>query len=141
MSAGALPAAYNGRMDAKRLVLTAVASIAALAAIGAAAAPAPAAPRCEASAHGELSHVERKETVTTYTYAVDVTTQEPCARVGVTLYSTERISKTKVKTFTTKAEVELRDGSVSRVLNHDMPNGHEMVRWEVKVTGCERCEP
>jgi hypothetical protein len=117
-----------------------LASIAALAAIGGGA-PASAAPRCEASVHAELSHVERKELVTTYTYTVDVATLAPCATAHFALYSTERISKTKVKVFTTRGEVRLRNGSISKILKYDMPNGHEMVRWEVKATTCEPCEP
>ena len=91
--------------------------------------------------HAQLSHVERKELVTTHTYTVDVATQEACATIRFALYTTERISKKKVKIFKTLDEVRLRDGSTSRVLNYDMPNGREMVRWEVKLTGCERCEP
>ncbi len=117
-----------------------IAPIAAIAMIGVGP-PASAAPRCEASAHAVLSRVERKELVTTHTYTVDVTTLEPCARVRFALYTTERISKTKVKVFKTDGEVRLRNGSISRILNYDMPNEREMVRWEVKVTGCERCEP
>jgi hypothetical protein len=131
---------YNGRMDTKRIVPSVLASIAALAAIGGGA-PASAAPRCEASVHAELSHVERKELVTTYTYTVDVATLAPCATAHFALYSTERISKTKVKVFTTRGEVRLRNGSISKILKYDMPNGHEMVRWEVKATTCEPCEP
>ena len=127
-------------MDTNRIVLAVIASIAALAVIGVGP-PAAAAPRCEASVHAQLSHVERKELVTTHTYAVDVTTMEPCARIRFALYTTERISKTRVKVFKTGDEVRLRDGSISRILNYDMPNGRKMVRWEVKLTGCERCEP
>ena len=127
-------------MDTKRNVLAVIASIAALAVIGVGP-PAPAATRCAASVHAVLSHVERKELVTTHTYAVDVTTMEPCARIRFALYTTERISKTRVKVFKTGDEVRLRDGSISRILNYDMPNGRKMVRWEVKLTGCERCEP
>jgi len=103
--------------------------------------PVPAAPRCKASVHAQLSHVERKELVTTHAYTVDVTALEPCARIHFALYTTERISKTRVKVFKTRGEVRLRDGSTTRILNYDMPNGREMVRWEVKLTGCERCEP
>jgi hypothetical protein len=126
-------------MGAKRVVLALIASIAALAMIGVGA-PA-AAPGCEGSVHAELSHVERKELVTTHTYTVEVATLEPCARIRFTLYTTERISKTRVKVFKTAGEVRLRGGSISKILNYDMPNGREMVRWEVKLTGCERCEP
>ena len=127
-------------MDPKRIVLAVIAPIAALAVIGVGP-PAPAATRCEASVHAALSHVERKELVTTHTYTVDVTTLEPCAKVRFALYTTERISKTRVKVFKTGGEVRLRDGSISRIFNYDMPNGREMVRWEVKISGCERCEP
>ena len=127
-------------MDTKRIVLAVIAPIAALAVIGVGP-PVPAATRCEASVHAALSHVERKELVTTHTYAVDVTTMEPCARIRFALYTTERISKTRVKVFKTGDEVRLRDGSISRILNYDMPNARKMVRWEVKLTGCERCEP
>jgi hypothetical protein len=74
-------------------------------------------------------------------YTVDITTLEPCATVRFALYTTERISKTKTKVVKTTDEVRLRDGSTTRILNYDMPNGREMVRWEVKLTGCERCEP
>jgi hypothetical protein len=126
-------------MDAKRIVLALIAPIAALAVIGVGA-PAAAAD-CEASVHAELSHVERKELVTTHTYTVEVATLEPCARIRFTLYTTERISKTRVKVFKTAGEVRLRGGSISKILNYDMPNGREMVRWEVKLTGCVRCEP
>jgi 5-hydroxyisourate hydrolase-like protein (transthyretin family) len=91
--------------------------------------------------HARLSRVERKELVTTHTYTVDVATQEPCATIRFALYTTERISKKKVKVVKTADEVRVRDGSISRILNYDMPNGREMVRWEVKLTGCERCEP
>jgi len=124
-------------MDTKRIVLT---PLIALAVIGTGAAV-KAAPACDASVHAELSHVERKELVTTHTYTVSLTTLEPCATIHFTLYTTERISKTKVKVVKTPGEVRLREGSISRVLNYDMPNGREMVRWEVKVTGCARCEP
>jgi hypothetical protein len=127
-------------MDTKRIVLALIAPIAALAVIGVGPS-APAAPRCEASVHAELSHVERKELVTTHTYTVNVATLEPCARIRFALYTTERISKTRAKVFKTGDEVRLRDGSTTRILNYDMPNGHEMVRWEVKLTGCDRCEP
>ena len=127
-------------MDTKRIVLAWIAPIAAIVVIGVGP-PAPAATRCAASVHAVLSHVERKELVTTHTYAVDVTTLEPCARIRFALYTTERISKTRVKVFKTGDEVRLRDGSTTRILNYDMPNGREMVRWEVKLTGCERCEP
>ena len=127
-------------MDTKRIVLAWIAPIAAIVVIGVGP-PAPAATRCAASVHAVLSHVERKELVTTHTYAVDVTTMEPCARIRFALYTTERISKTRVKVFKTGDEVRLRDGSTTRILNYDMPNGREMVRWEVKLTGCERCEP
>lgn len=127
-------------MGTKRIVLAVIAPIAALAVIGVGGS-AWAAPRCEASVHAELSRVERKDLVTTHTYTVDVTTLAPCARARFALYTTERISKTRVKVFKTGGEVRLRDGSISRILNYDMPNGREMVRWEVKLTGCERCEP
>jgi hypothetical protein len=127
-------------MDAKRIVVAAIAPIAALAMIGVGP-RVQAAPRCEASVHAQLSHVEPKELVTTHTYSVDVTTPEPCATVRFTLYTTERISKTKVKVFKTGDSVRLRNGTISRILNYDMPKGREMVRWEVKLTGCERCEP
>jgi hypothetical protein len=127
-------------MGTKRSALAVIASIAALAVMGVGP-NAVAAPRCEASVHAELSHVERKELVTTHTYTVDVTTLEPCARISFTLYTTERISKTKVKVFKTPGQVRLRDGTTKKILNYDMPNGREMVRWEVKLTGCERCEP
>jgi hypothetical protein len=127
-------------MDAKRIVLALIAPIASLAVIGAGA-PAAAATGCEASVHAELSHVERKELVTTHTYTVEVTTLEPCARIQFALYTTERISKTKVKVFKTAGEVRLRGGSIAKILNYDMPNAREMVRWEVKLTGCVRCEP
>jgi hypothetical protein len=127
-------------MDTMRIALAVLVPIAALAMVGAGP-PALAAPRCEASVHAELSHVERKELVTTHTYTVDVTTLEPCARIRFALYTTERISKTKVKVFKNADEVRLRHGSISRILNYDMPNGRKMLRWEVKLTGCERCEP
>jgi hypothetical protein len=132
--------AYNARMDAKRVVLAVIAPIAALAVIGIGR-PVPAATRCEASVHAQLSHVERKELVTTQTYAVEVSTQEPCATVHFALYTSERISKKKVKVVKTADEVRVRDGSISRILHYDMPNGRELVGWEVKLTGCERCEP
>jgi len=125
-------------MDTKWIVRAVFAPIAA-AAIGAGT-PA-AAPRCEASVHAELSHVEHKGLVTTYTYTVDVATLAPCATAHFALYSTARISKTKLKVFTTRGEVRLRNGSISKILKYDMPNGHEMVRWEVKATTCEPCEP
>lgn len=124
-------------MDAKRIV-SGVIVVLAMIGIGP---PVPAAPRCEASVHAQLSRVERKDLVTTHTYTVEVETQETCATVRFALYTTERISKKKVKVFKTVDEVRVRDGSISRILNYDMPNGREMVRWEVKLTGCERCEP
>jgi len=133
-------AAYTDCMDAKRIVFAAIAAIAVFTVIAVNPA-ASAAPRCEASVHAELSHVERKELVTTHTYSVGVTTPEPCARIEFALYTTERIAKKKVKVFKTGGEVRLRDGSTTTILNYDMPNGREMVRWEVKVTGCERCQP
>src|SRR6266850_411746 len=126
-------------MDAKRIALAIFAPIAALAMVGAGPS-ASAAPPCDASVHAQLSHVERKELVTTHTYTVDVTTQEPCAKIRFALYTTERISKTKVTVVKTADEVLLRDGSTARILNYDMPNGRKMVRWEVKLTGCDRCE-
>jgi hypothetical protein len=72
---------------------------------------------------------------------VDVATQEPCATIRFTLYTTERLSKTKVKVVKTGGEVRLRDGATSTILDYDMPNGREMVKWEVKLSGCERCGP
>ena len=130
---------YNVLMGLRRTVLVVIAPIVALSVLGAG--PATAASRCEASVHAQLTHVERKELVTTHTYTVDATTQETCARIRFALYTTERISKKKVKVFETDGEVRLRDGSISTILNYDMPNGRELVRWEVKLTGCERCEP
>lgn len=124
-------------MDKERIVRAAIVVLAAIE-LGV---PASAAPRCEASVHAELSHVDRKELVTAHAYAVDVTTLEPCARIHFVLLTTERISKTKVKVFKTRGEVRLRNGSTTTILNYDMPNGREMVRWEVKLSGCERCEP
>ena len=103
-------------------------------------APASVAPACEATVHGELTRVDPKELVTAHTFTVNATTQEPCAEVRFTLYTTERISKTKVKVVKTKGEVRLRDGSTSRVVHYDMPAGRELVKWEVKLTGCTRCE-
>jgi hypothetical protein len=131
---------HDIHMGTKRIVRTVIVPIAALSMIGVGP-PVPAAPRCEASVHAQLSHVEPKELVTTHTYSVDVTTLEPCATIRFALYTTERISKTRVKVFKTADAVRLRNGSISRILNYDMPNGREMVRWEVKFTGCERCEP
>jgi hypothetical protein len=132
--------AYNSRMDTRRIVLALIAAIAAIAVMGVAP-PAPAASSCEASVHAELTHVEPKELVTTHTYDVNVTTLEPCATIRFTLYTTERISKTKVKVVKTPGEVRVRQGSLSRILNYDLKHGREMVKWEVKLTGCERCEP
>ena len=109
--------------------------------VAASAAPAPAPSPCNATVHGELTHVERKEQVTRHTFTVSVTTLEPCATIHFTLSTTEKISKTKVKVFKTKGEVRLREGSIDRVLEYDMPNDHEMVKWDVKVSGCERCAP
>jgi len=131
--------AYNARMDGKRIVLAVIAPIVAVAMV--VGAPVQAAPRCEANVHAELTHVERKELVTTHTFSVEVATQESCATVHFTLYTTERISKKKTKVFKTGDEIRLRDGTASRVLNYDMPNGREMVRWDVKLTDCERCQP
>lgn len=130
-------------MVPKRVVHAVIGPLAALAAAAAIGAgpPATAATRCAASVHGELSHVERKELVTRYTYTVDVTTLEPCARIRFTLYTTERLSKTKVKVVKTPGEVRLREGSVSKILDYDMPNGREMVRWEVTLSSCDRCQP
>jgi hypothetical protein len=127
-------------MDAKRIALALIAPIAGLAMIGGNPTVS-AAPRCDASVHAQLSHVERKELVTTHTYAVDIATQEPCATVHFALYTTERISKKKTKVVKTDDEVRVRDGSTTRILNYGMQNGREMVRWEVKLTGCERCQP
>jgi hypothetical protein len=127
-------------MATRRSVLTLIVTIAALGMVGAGPRARAATP-CEASVHGELSRVEPKELVTTHTYTVNVTTPEPCATIRFTLTTTERISKTKVKVVKTKGEVRVRDGSVSRILNYDMPSGREMVKWEVKLTGCERCQP
>jgi len=127
-------------MVTNRIVLALTTSISALAMVGAGS-PVTAAPHCNASVHAELSHVERKDLVTTHTYAVEVTTLEPCAKIRFALYTTERISKTKVTVVKTADEVLLRDGSTARILNYDMPNGRKMVRWEVKLTGCDRCEP
>jgi len=127
-------------MNAKRIALAVIAPVAALAAIGVGL-PAPAAARCEASVHAQLSHVERKELVTTHTYTVEVSTQESCATVHFALYTTERISKKKVKVVKTVDQIRVRDGSISRILNYDMPNAREMVKWEVKLTSCETCQP
>ena len=127
-------------MGGKPIIRASIATAAALAAIGIGA-PAASASGCEASVHAELSHVEHKELVTTYTYTVEVATLEPCATIQFALNTTERISKTRVKVFKTAGEVRLRGGSISQILNYDMPNGREMVRWEVKRTGCVRCEP
>jgi len=127
-------------MDAKRIVLAAIAPVAGLAMIWIGPS-ATAAPRCDASVHAQLSHVERKELVTTHTYTVQVATQEPCATVRFALYTSERVSKKKVKVVKTQVEVRVRDGSIARILNYDMPNGREMAGWEVKLTACERCAP
>ena len=127
-------------MDTKRIVLAVIAPIVAFAMVSAGPTVS-AAPRCNASVHAQLSHVEPKELVTTHTYTVDVTTMEPCATIRFALYTTERISKARVKVFKTADEVRLRDGSTTRILNYDMPNGRKLERWQVKLTGCERCEP
>jgi hypothetical protein len=124
-------------MAAKRFVLAAIAGLAMTGSLP----NASAAPRCEASVHAQLSHVEPKELVTTHTFAVEITTLEPCATIRFALYTTERISKKKVKVVKTDGEVRLRDGSTTKILNYDMPNGRKMVKWEMKVTGCERCQP
>jgi hypothetical protein len=100
----------------------------------------PAAPTCEATVHGELTHVEPKATVTSHTFEVEVTTLEPCAEVHFTITTTERISKTKVKVVKTNGEARVRNGSVSEVVPYDMPNGRKLEKWDVKVTGCARCE-
>jgi hypothetical protein len=110
-----------------------------LAAVGAAL-PGFAAPTCEATVHGELTHVEPKELVTAHTFAVNVTTLESCAEVHFTLYTTERISKTKVKVVKTNGQIRIRNGSASQILHYDMQNGRKLEKWEVKVTGCVRCE-
>ena len=102
--------------------------------------PASAAPSCEATVHGELTRVEPKELVTSHTFTVNVTTVEPCAEVRFTLYTTERISKTKVKVVKTNVEVRVRDGSTSRIVPYDMQNGRKLEKWEVKLTGCARCQ-
>ena len=102
--------------------------------------PASAAPTCEATVHGELPHVEPKELVTSHTFEVNVTTLEPCAVVHFTLVTTERISKTKVKTVKTNGQIRLRNGSASQVVHYDMQNGLKLEKWDVKVAGCERCE-
>ena len=101
--------------------------------------PASAAPTCEATVHGELTHVEPKETMTAHTFSVNVTTLEPCAEVRFTLTTTERISKTKVKVVKTSGEARVRNGSVSKIVHYDMPNGRKLEKWDVKVTGCSRC--
>jgi hypothetical protein len=103
--------------------------------------PTRAAETCEATVSAKLSHVERKELVTTHTYTVDVSTLEPCATIRLALNTTERVSKSKVTVSTTGDEVHLRNGSTTKILNYDMPNERKMEKWEVKVTGCERCEP
>jgi hypothetical protein len=102
--------------------------------------PASAAPTCEATVHGELTHVEPKELVTSHTFAVNVTTLEPCAVVHFTLVTTERISKTKVKVVKTNGQIRLRNGSASQILHYDMQNGRKLEKWEVKLAGCARCE-
>jgi hypothetical protein len=127
-------------MDIKRITVALIAPTVALT-MAAALSPVWAAPRCEASVDVQLDRVERKELVTTNTYTVDVTTAEPCATIHFALYTTERISKTKVKVVKTEDQVRVRNGTISRILSHDMPNARELVRSEVKLTGCERCEP
>jgi hypothetical protein len=102
--------------------------------------PGAAAPTCEATVHGELTHVEPKELVTSHTFAVNVTTPEPCAVVHFTLVTTERISKTKVKVVKTNGQIRLRDGSASQVVHYDMPKGRKLEKWDVKVAGCARCD-
>src|SRR5262245_24167193 len=91
---------------------------------------------CDATVHAELSHVEPKELVTTHTFNVNVTTLEPCATIHFTLSTTERVSKTKVKVYKTPGEVRVRNGSLSQIVDYDMASGHQMVKWDVKVTGC-----
>lgn len=122
-------------MDARTILL------ALLVPAASSAAPAPAPPPCNATVHGELTHVDRLEHVTRHIFNVSVTTLEPCATIHFTLSTTEKISKTKVKVFKTIGEVRLREGSIDRVVSYDMPNDHAMVKWEVKLSGCERCEP
>ena len=102
--------------------------------------PGSAAPTCEATVHGELTHVEPKATVTAHTFEVEVTTLEPCAEVHFTITTTERISKTKVKVVKTNGEARVRNGSVSKVVHYDMPSGRKLEKWDVKLTGCARCE-
>jgi hypothetical protein len=100
-----------------------------------------AAESCEATVSAKLTHVEPKELVSTYTYSVEVTTLEHCATIRLALNTTERVSKSKVMVSTTGDEVHLRNGSTTKIVNYDMPNERKMEQWEVKVTGCERCQP
>jgi hypothetical protein len=127
-------------MIRKKIVLALIAPTVAIAVAGVLSRTSAAEP-CEATVSAKLSHVEPKELVTTHTYTVDVTTLEPCATIRLALNTTERISKSKVMVFTTGDEVHLRNGSITRILNYDMPNERKMEKWEVKVTGCERCQP
>jgi hypothetical protein len=127
-------------MIRKRIALALIAPAVALAIAGALSRTSAAA-TCEASVNAKLTRVEPKELVTTHTYAVDVTTLEPCATIRLALNTTERISKSKVKVFTTGDEVHLRNGSLTTILSYDMPNERKMEQWEIKVTACERCEP
>jgi len=127
-------------MIRKKITLALIAPTVALAMAGTLSRVSAAGP-CEATVNAKLSHVEPKELVTTHTYTVDVTTLEPCATIRLALNTTERISKSKVMVFTTGDEVHLRNGSITRILNYDMPNERKMDKWEVKVTACERCQP
>lgn len=127
-------------MIRKKITIAVIAPIVALSVAGALS-RVPAAESCEATVNAKLSHVEPKELVTTHTFTVDVTTLEPCATIRLALNTTERISKSKVMVFTTGDEVHLRNGSITRILNYDIPNERKMDKWEVKVTACERCQP
>lgn len=96
---------------------------------------------CKSTVSSELRGKQEKETVTSYVFKVDVTTEEACADIDYALTTTEQLPGGEKKVFETPGKVRLRNGSTSQKLTYDLKKENQMVDWKIQQTGCTRCEP
>ena len=104
-------------------------------------APASWAADCTANINATLKKTEKKKTVTQYSWKLDVSSPDKCAKVSVNLVTTESEPGKDDQVVTTKKVVKVRGSSTSQKVSYDLPIERSLAHWEFKLAGCEVCEP
>jgi hypothetical protein len=93
---------------------------------------------CDAFAQATLETSEQGE-VTHLQFSVEVSTSESCAKIEYDLILDELLPNGQTKKERLPRFVKLNDGSLSEVVQHQIPSSFEIRSHEAKVVSCVKC--